>query len=56
MKNFYYIYLDDEFIGQTWARSEEEAKKNVWWKRFKNGDKYVTSAYDPSDLEALQIR
>lgn len=56
MKNFYYIYLDDEFIGQTWARSEEEAKKNIWWKRFKNGDKYITSAYDSSDLEALQIR
>lgn len=56
MKNFYYIYLHDEYIGETWARSEDEAKKNIWWKRFKEGDRYVITAFDPSDLEALQIR
>ena len=54
-KNFYYILLDDEYVGQTWAVSEEKATNNFWWNNCKGGDPFAYTDYKPSDFEAICI-
>ena len=54
-KNFYYILLDDEYVGQTWAVSEAKAVTNYWWKLVKEEDPFTVRNYEPSDFEAICI-
>ena len=54
-KNFYYILLDGEYAGQTWAVSEAKAVTNYWWKFVKEEDPFTVRNYDPSDFEAICI-
>lgn len=53
-KKRYFILLDDEYMGQTWAVSEKKAVTNYWWKFVKEEDPFTVRQYDPSDFEAIQ--
>lgn len=53
IQQHYYILLDGDYVGQQWARSEEEACSRYWWKNVKDGDKYSYRFMDPSDFEAI---
>lgn len=52
-KRHFYILLDGEYVGQTWAVSEEKAVVNYWWKYVKCGDQYSERYLNPSDFEAI---
>ena len=54
-KKHYYILLDGEYMGQTWAVSEEKARNNFWWKAVKEGDVYTERYMNPSDFEAVCV-
>lgn len=54
-KKFFYILLDGEYVGQTWAVSEAKARNNYWWKFVKEEDPYTVRGYEPSDFEAVCI-
>jgi hypothetical protein len=49
----YYILLGGEWVGQTWAASEAEAKKNYWWKNVKGQDPFGARPLEPNDFEAV---
>lgn len=53
-KKRYFILLDDEYMGQTWAVSEKKAVTNYRWKFVKEEDPFTVRQYDPSDFEAIQ--
>jgi hypothetical protein len=53
IKRHYYILLDGEYAGQTWAVSEAEAVTNYWWKFVKGRDPFAERYLDPSDFEAI---
>lgn len=52
-KRHYYILLDGEYAGQTWARSEAEAVRNYWWNHVKGRDPFSDRYLEPSDFEAI---
>lgn len=52
-KRHYYILLNGEYVGQTWAVSEAKAVANYWWKFVKECDPFAVREYDPSDFEAI---
>ena len=52
-KRHYYIFLDGEYVGQTWAVSEKKAVTNYWWKFVKESDPFTVREYNPSDFEAV---
>ena len=52
-KRHYYILLDGEYVGQTWAVSEAKAVTNYWWKFVKESDPFTVREYDPTDFEAI---
>ena len=54
-KRCYYVLLNDEYIGQTWAVSEAKAKSNIWWKLVKENDQFKAVNIRPSDFEAYCI-
>lgn len=54
-KRCYYVLLNDEYIGQTWAVSEAKAKNNIWWKLVKENDQFKSVNIRPSDFEAYCI-
>lgn len=54
-KKHFYILLDGEYVGQTWAVSEAKAKVNWWWDNVKYNDQFSYRAIDPSELEAISI-
>jgi hypothetical protein len=51
----YYILLDGEYVGQTMAVSEAQARNNYWWKEVKGRDAYSERWLDPTDFEAISI-
>ena len=53
-KKRYFILLDNEYVGQTWAVSEKKAVNNYWWKNVKNRDQFSERYLNPSDFEAIQ--
>ena len=54
-KTHFYILLDGEYVGQTWAVSEAKARNNYWWKFVKEEDPYRVREYDPNDFEAVSV-
>ena len=54
-KKHYYILLNGEYVGQTWAVSEAKARSNYWWKAVKEGDAYAERYMNPSDFEAVCV-
>ena len=54
-KKHYYILLDGDYVGQTWAVSEAKAVNNYWWKFVKEEDPFGERAYEPTDFEAVCI-
>ena len=54
-KKCYYILLDGEYMGRTWAVSEAKARNNYWWKFVKEEDPYKVREYNPEDFETICI-
>jgi hypothetical protein len=54
-KACYYIIYHDEYVGQTRAVSEAQARTNWWWDNVKYNDKFSERSIDPSELEAYRI-
>lgn len=54
-KKHFYILLDGEYVGQTWAVSAAKAVTNYWWKAVKEGDPLTERYLDPSDFEAVCV-
>ena len=54
-KKHYYILLDGEYVGQTWAVSEAKAQNNYWWKFVKEGDQFSERRWNPTDFEAICV-
>jgi len=54
-KRCYYILLDGEYVGRTWAVSEAKARNNYWWKFVKEEDPFKVREYNPEDFEAICI-
>lgn len=52
-KRHFYILYRDEYVGQRWAVSEEEAEKNYWWTEIKRKDPFAERRLNPSDFEAI---
>lgn len=50
----YYIFLNGEWVGQTYAVSESKAISNYWWKAVKDGNAFNPRLYEPSDFEAVE--
>ena len=53
-KKRFYILLDGQKIGESWAVSPEKARANFWWKNVKYGDEYSPSEYDPEDFDVIE--
>lgn len=53
-KKHFYILLDGEKIGESWAVSAKKAINNFWWKQVKNEDEYSQRDYDPEDFDAVE--
>lgn len=53
-KKRFYILLDGQKIGESWAVSPEKARVNFWWKNVKYGDEYSPREYDPEDFDVIE--
>lgn len=53
-KKHYYIMLNGEYIGETWAVSPAKARVNFWWKYEKEEDPYTTRDLDPEDFDVVE--
>lgn len=54
-KRHFYILLDNEYVGQTWAVSEAKARVNWWWNNVKYNDQFRYREYNPEDFEAICV-
>lgn len=55
-KKHYYIILDGEQVGETWAVSPKKAIANYWWKNVKGNNAYSTRRYDPEDFDVVEAK
>lgn len=55
-KKHYYIMLNGECMGETWAVSPEKARTNFWWKYVKEEDEYTPRDYDPEDFDVVEAK
>lgn len=53
-KKHYYILLDGQCVGESWAVSAKKAINNFWWRAVKEGDVYASREYDPSEFDAVE--
>ena len=54
-KKHYYITLNGEYMGESWAVSPEKARANFWWNFVKDGDEYTPRSYDPEDFDVVEV-
>ena len=54
-KKHYYILLDGEKVGESWAVSSAKAINNFWWNNVKDGNVYSPRDYDPADFDAVEM-
>lgn len=50
----YYIMLDGDMVGESWAVSPEKAITNWWWKNVKDENEFSPREYDPNDFDAVE--
>ena len=53
-KKHFYILLNGNKVGDSWAVSSEKARANFWWRNVKNGDEYSPREYDPEDFDVIE--
>ena len=53
-KKKYYIMLDGEYVGETWAVSPAKARVNFWWKFEKGEDPFSARGLDPEDFDVVE--
>lgn len=53
-KKKYYIILDGQHVGQSWAVSPKKAITNWWWKNIKDSNEFFPREYDPEDFDAVE--
>lgn len=53
-KHKYYIILDGQMVGESWAVSPEKARANFWWKNVKGEDEFSPRDYDPEDFDVVE--
>lgn len=53
-KRHYYIMLDGDMVGESWAVSPEKAITNWWWKNVKDGNEFSPREYEPNDFDAVE--
>lgn len=53
-KKRYYILLNGDKVGETWAVSAKKAINNFWWKQVKNENQFSQRDYDPEDFDAVE--
>lgn len=54
-KKHYYITLNGEYMGESWAVLPEKARANFWWNFVKDGDEYTPRSYDPEDFDVVEV-
>lgn len=54
-KKHYYILLNGEKVGESWAVSSTKAINNYWWNNVKYGNEYSPRDYDPADFDAVEM-
>ena len=54
-KKHYYILLDGEKVGESWAVSSAKAINNFWWNNVKYGNAFSPRDYDPADFDAVEM-
>lgn len=55
-KKRFYILLNGNHVGESWAVSEAKAITNWWWRNVKNENVYSPRDYSPSDFTAIEVR
>lgn len=55
-KKHFYILLNGDMVGETWAVSAEKARVNCWWNNIKNGCEYSPRDYDPEDFDVAEAK
>lgn len=53
-KKHFYILLNGNKVGDSWAVSPEKARTNYWWNNVKNGNEYSSREYDPKDFDVIE--
>lgn len=53
-KKKYYIMLNGEYVGETWAVSPAKARVNYWWKFSKGCNPYTLRDMDPEDFDVVE--
>lgn len=55
-KQHYYIILNDQMVGETWAVSPEKARSNFWWKNVKYENELNPRIYSPEDFDVIEVK
>lgn len=53
-KKHYYIILNGDYIGDSWAVSPEKARANFWWNYVKECDEFTPRELDPEDFDVVE--
>ena len=53
-KRHFYIILNGEYVGETWAVSAAKARNNFWWKNVKQENEYSPRDYNPDDFDVVE--
>lgn len=53
-KKHYYILLNGDHVGESWAVSADKAITNWWWKNIKCENEFSPRDYDPKDFDAIE--
>lgn len=53
-KRKYYIILNGQHVGESWAVSPKKAINNWWWKNVKGEDEFSFRERDPEDFDAVE--
>ena len=53
-KKHFYILLNGEKVGESWAVSDKKARVNFWWKFVKERDAFTIREYDPEDFDVVE--
>lgn len=53
-KKHYYILLNGQYVGESWAVSAKKAINNYWWKNVKHENSMSFRDYDPEEFDAVE--
>lgn len=53
-KQKYYITINGDYVGESWAVSAAKAINNFWWRECKRGDRFRSVNAHPEDFDAVE--